>query len=638
MRAERVESAYRSAVRFDDRYIEELKARLRPSDVIGRTVKLKRQGREFVGLSPFSKEKSPSFFVNDDKGFFHDFSSGKHGDVISFLQETERLSFVEAVQRLAGEAGMALPAEDPQAAEREQRRQGLTDWMDLAQKWFAANLRRSVGRSTREYLARRGLPEDQWERFGLGYAPNDREGLKSALVQRGARPGDLVEAGLLIAPEGGGQPYDRFRDRLMFPILDGRGRVVSFGGRAMNPDDRAKYLNGPESPLFHKGATLYGLPEARRILGAESRSEQAVVVVEGYMDVIACQRAGVPAVAPMGTALTEEQMALMWRVSPEPILCFDGDGAGRRAAFRAVERALPLIRSDRSFRFVSLPDGLDPDDMLRERGAPALREALGMTVAFSRLLFDREREAVGPLDTPEKEAALIARLRKAAAMVADPDLARTYKDYLLGSVYQLTRPSEGERRAAGKVLYRDRRARKALVTMDQTPEAGAGLSTFRRAPRPLTAAVLTGLIDHPQVLQERAELLAGQGLGDPALDRLVGDLVRLTWDIADFGDGLLRARLVALGHDETLKAVDRTARISHAPFLDAAQPAAQARADLTRAIDALLAALALNRALDDLKTEADFDGQAFVTLKAERDAQDRILSSGGLWVADETVH
>jgi DNA primase len=289
-------------VRFDDRYIDELKARLRPSDVIGRTVKLKRQGREFVGLSPFTKEKSPSFFVNDDKGFFHDFSSGKHGDVISFLQETERLSFVEAVQRLAGEAGMALPAEDPKAAEREQKRQGLADWLDLAQKWFAANLRRSAGKATREYLERRGLPEDQWDRFGLGYAPNDREGLKNALVQRGARPGDLVEAGLLIAPEGGGQPYDRFRDRLIFPILDSRGRVVSFGGRAMNPDDRAKYLNGPESPLFHKGATLYGLPEARRILGAESKSDQTIVVVEGYMDVIACQRAGVPAVAPMGTA------------------------------------------------------------------------------------------------------------------------------------------------------------------------------------------------------------------------------------------------------------------------------------------------------------------------------------------------
>ena len=226
-------------MRFDDRFIDELKSRLRPSDVIGRTVKLKRQGREFAGLSPFTKEKSPSFFVNDEKGFFHDFSSGKHGDIISFLQETERLSFVEAVERLAAEAGMALPAPDPQAAEREQKRQGLADWMDLAQKWFAANLRRSVGKAAREMLDRRGLPEDQWDRFGLGYAPNDREGLKNALIQRGAKPSELVDAGLLIAPEGGGSPYDRFRDRLMFPIHDARGRIVSFGGRALNPDDRA---------------------------------------------------------------------------------------------------------------------------------------------------------------------------------------------------------------------------------------------------------------------------------------------------------------------------------------------------------------------------------------------------------------
>ena len=397
-------------MRFDERFLEELKARLRPSDVIGRTVKLKRQGREFVGLSPFTKEKSPSFFVNDDKGFFHDFSSGKHGDIISFLQETERLSFVEAVQRLAGEAGMALPAEDPQAAEREQKRQGLSDWMDLAQKWFAANLRRSPGKAAREYLERRGLPEDQWERFGLGYAPNDREGLKNALVQRGAKPGELVEAGLLIAPEGGGSPYDRFRDRLMFPILDARGRIVSFGGRAMNPDDRAKYLNGPESPLFHKGSTLYGLPEARRILGAESRDSQAVVVVEGYMDVIACQRAGVPAVAPMGTALTEEQMERLWRVSSEPVLCFDGDAAGRRAAYRAIDRALPQLKPGRSFRFALLEGGADPDDILRERGAPALRQALAATRPFAEVLFQKEAEAE-PLDTPERRGGLKGRLR-----------------------------------------------------------------------------------------------------------------------------------------------------------------------------------------------------------------------------------
>lgn len=625
-------------MRFDERYIEELKARLRPSDIIGRTVKLKRQGREYVGLSPFSKEKSPSFFVNDDKGFFHDFSSGKHGDVISFLQETERLSFVEAVQRLAGEAGMALPAEDPQQAEREERRKGLSDWMDLAQKWYAANLRRSPGKAAREYLERRGLPEDQWERFGLGYAPNDREGLKQALIQRGARPGDLVEAGLLISPEGGGQPYDRFRDRLMFPILDGRGRLVSFGGRAMNPDDRAKYLNGPESPLFHKGATLYGMPEARRILGADSRGEQGIVVVEGYMDVIACQRAGLPAVAPMGTALTEEQMALLWRVSPEPVLCFDGDAAGRRAAFRAVERALPLLKPERSFRFVSLSGGMDPDDMLREKGAPALREAMATTVPFARTLFDREREAVGPLDTPEKEAGLVARLRKAAGTIADPDLARTYKDYLVGAFYQMTRPSQAEKQQANRTLYRDRRARKAETVMDMTPEARAAAVSLSQAPRPLVAAIVEGLIAHPEVVQERAELLANQGLGDAGLDRLVDDLVRMTFETDALGEGLLRSRLMAMGHDETLKRVGRMATVAHAPFLDAARSREQARGDLILAIEVLLQALALSRALDELKRGDDYDAGAFTSLKSQRDVLERQLTSGDFWATASGPH
>lgn len=625
-------------MRFDERYIDELKSRLRPSDVIGRTVKLKRQGREWAGLSPFTKEKSPSFFVNDDKGFFHDFSSGKHGDIISFLQETERLSFVEAVTRLAGEAGMALPAEDPQAREREQRRQGLADWMDLAQKWFAANLRRSPGRAAREYLARRGLPEDQWERFGLGYAPPDREGLKNALIQRGARPGDLVEAGLLIAPEGGGSPYDRFRDRLIFPILDARGRVVSFGGRAMNPDDRAKYLNGPESPLFHKGATLYGLPEARRILGAESRSDAALIVVEGYMDVIACQRAGLPAVAPMGTALTEEQMALVWRVSAEPILCFDGDGAGRRAAFRAIERALPLLKPERTFRFVSLSGGMDPDDLLREKGAPALREAMAATTSFVRLLFEREVEAVGALDTPEKEAGLLARLRKCAALIGDPDLSRTYKDYLVGAFYQKVRPSEVERRQANRVIYRDRKARKAVAVMDVTPEARAAAASLSQAPKPLVAAIVDGLIAHPSIVQERAELLISQGLGDPALDRLMNDLVAMTYDADAFGEGLLRARLTAMGYEETLRRVDRTAAVAHAPFLAAEMPAEEARQALTRAIDILLDALALSRALDEMKRDADFDAAAFNALKVQRDALARLLTSGDLWAEPATVH
>lgn len=616
-------------MRFDERYIEELKSRLRPSDIIGRTVKLKRQGREWVGLSPFTKEKSPSFFVNDDKGFFHDFSSGKHGDVISFLQETERLSFVEAVSRLAGEAGMALPAEDPQAAEREQKRQGLADWLDLAQKWFAANLRRSAGAATRDYLARRGLPEDQWERFGLGYAPNDREGLKTALVQRGARPGDLVEAGLLIAPEGGGAPYDRFRDRLMFPILDARGRIVSFGGRAMNPDDRAKYLNGPESPLFHKGATLYGLPEARRILGAASNSDQALIVVEGYMDVIACQRAGLPAVAPMGTALTEEQMAVLWRVSSEPVLCFDGDAAGLRAAYRAVERALPLLKPGRSFRFALLSGGKDPDDILREAGAPALRQAVGETRPFAEVLFQRE-QAAEPLDTPERRAGFKARLRQAAQAIQDRDLAEQYRAELFDRFDALfpararapAQPGRGGGRAGGRFG--------PPPLLGQTPEGAEAMAALSRALEPMAAAIAHGALDDPERMDAHLEAVATHGLGDPQLEALAQAMVASRFAGQSLDSSGLRRHLANLGHGVLLREVEKAAAKSGAPFLAADKPLAEARTLWSQAFDALTRVAALESALEAVKAAPGQD-DTFRRLKAERDALRRAIKTGDIW-------
>lgn len=619
-------------MRFDDRFIEELKARLRPSDIIGRTVKLKRQGREYVGLSPFSKEKSPSFFVNDDKGFFHDFSSGKHGDVISFLQETERLSFVEAVQRLAGEAGMQLPAEDPQAAEREARKQGLTDWMDLAQKWFAANLRRSAGKAAREYLEKRGLPEDQWERFGLGYAPNDREGLKAALVQRGARPGDLVEAGMLIAPEGGGQPYDRFRDRLMFPILDARGRIVSFGGRAMNPDDRAKYLNGPESPLFHKGATLYGLPEARRILGAESRGEQGIIVVEGYMDVIACQRAGLPAVAPMGTALTEEQMERLWRVSSEPVLCFDGDAAGLRAAYRSIERALPLLKSGRSFRFALLDGGQDPDDILRDKGAPALRQALAETRPFVEVLFRREAEAE-PLDTPERKAGLKGRLRQAAGAIQDKDLAEQYRRDLFDRFdalfprQQMQRPAQSGR---GQVGPGGRWRPGPPPLQGQTVEGAQAMQALSRSIEPVAAALAHGAVDDPERMDDRLEDIARHGFGDRALDGLAQELVRLRFSGQSLDTAALRRHLAQSGHDALMREVEKAAAKSGAPFLAADKPLGEARTRWLQAFDALTRVAALEDALSSARGVPGQD-DAFRRLKAERDVLSRAIKAGTIW-------
>ncbi len=618
-------------MRFDDRFLEELKARLRPSDVIGRSVKLKRQGREWVGLSPFTKEKSPSFFVNDDKGFFHDFSSGKHGDVISFLQETERLSFPEAVERLAAEAGMQMPAEDPRAAEREQRRQGLADWMDLAQKWFAANLRRSTGKATRDYLDRRGLPEDQWDRFGLGYAPNDREGLKQALVQRGARPGDLVEAGLLIAPEGGGQPYDRFRDRLMFPILDARGRIVSFGGRAMNPDDRAKYLNGPESPLFHKGATLYGLPEARRILGAESQSTQAVIVVEGYMDVIACQRAGLPAVAPMGTALTEEQMALLWRVSAEPVLCFDGDGAGQRAAYRAIERALPLLKPGKSFRFALLEGGQDPDDILRDKGAPALRQAMAETRPFVEMLFRREGQ-VEPLDTPERRAGLKGRLRQAAAAIQDKDLAEQYRRDLFDRFDALF-PARAPQRPQQTTGPGGRWRSGPPAKLGQTVEGASAMHALTRSIEPVAAALAHGAIEDPERMDDHLEAIASHGFGDPALDGLAQELVRLRIGPQTLDSAALRRHLALSGHDALVREVEKAAAKSGAPFLAANAPLAEARVRWSQGFDALTRVAGLDAALASAKSEADqaFDASAFSRLKAERDALRRAIKTGTIW-------
>lgn len=622
-------------MRFDDRFLEELKARLRPSDVIGRSVKLKRQGREFVGLSPFTKEKSPSFFVNDDKGFFHDFSSGKHGDIITFLQETERLSFPEAVERLAAEAGMQMPAEDPQAAEREQKRQGLTDWMDLAQKWFAANLRRSAGKAAREVLEKRGLPEDQWERFGLGFAPETRGGLKDALVQRGARPAELVEAGLLIAPEGGGQPYDRFRDRLMFPILDARGRIVSFGGRAMNPDDRAKYLNGPESPLFHKGSTLYGLPEARRILGAESKSDRAIVVVEGYMDVIACQRAGIPAVAPMGTALTEEQMALLWRVSSEPVLCFDGDGAGQRAAYRVIERALPLLKAGRSFRFALLEGGQDPDDILRDKGAPALRQALDDTRPFAEILFKREAE-VEVLDTPERRAGLKGRLRDAAGAIQDRDLAEQYRRELFDRFDALF-PARSQRPASRGQTVGGRWKPGPPPMLGQTAEGAQAMHSLSRSIEPVAAALAHGAIDDPERMDDYLEAIAAHGFGEPALDGLAQELVRLRFADQENGQSLdsaaVRRHLALSGHDALVREVEKAAAKSGAPFLAANAPLAEARTRWSQAFDALTRVAALEDALVSARAVPGQD-EAFRRLKAERDALRRAIKAGTIWEDD----
>jgi DNA primase len=620
-------------VRFDDRFLDEIKSRLRLSDVIGRSVKLRRQGREYVGLSPFSKEKTPSFYVNDDKGFFHDFSSGKHGDLISFLQETERLSFVEAVERLASEAGVALPAVDPRAVEQDKVRQTLSDWLELATKWFEAELRRPVGAEARAYLIKRGLPESEWARFRLGYSPQGRTALKDYLVTKGASPGELVETGLLIAPEDGGAPYDRFRERIIFPIADSRGRVVSIGGRAMNPDARAKYMNGPETELFHKGRILYGMAEARKLMAA-GETDAALVVVEGYMDVIACQRAGVAAVAAMGTALTEEQMEALWRLHPEPTLCFDGDKAGQRAAFRAIDRALPLLKSNRSFRFAIVSGGKDPDDVLREQGAGALKSQLAETQPFIEVLFGRERD-LEPLDTPERKAGLKARLRTAASAIQDPDLSSAYRDDLLRRLDALfgRAPATARRQTQRGTWRRDPR-RPEYEDAPMTAAGRAGSASLRRKLESWPAALARYALADPACLDPFLETLEADGFGDPALDELAKEIIRLRLDADVLDSSALARHLASGGYGALLGEIDKAASESQAPFLKSDLQPAIARSQWSNAFEKLSRSAALDRAISAAKSDlAGRDGMiAIERLKAERDALKRLIGLGTDWV------
>ena len=410
-------------MRFTPQFLEELKARLPVSEVVGRRVKLKKAGREWKGLSPFQQEKTPSFTVNDQKQFYHDFSTGKHGNIFDFLMETEGVTFPEAVERLASMAGLPLPAVTPDAARHEARRKTLHDVMELAAKFFADTLASRHGARARGYLADRAILPNTQLQFRLGYAPPDRFALKEYLGGQGVPVEDMIETGLLIGGDDIPVPYDRFRDRVMFPIADARARVIAFGGRALEKDVPAKYLNSPETPLFHKGDNLYNLATARQA----AHDGSPLVVVEGYVDVIAMVGVGYGAsVAPLGTALTENQLMLLWKMADEPILCFDGDRAGQKAAWRAAELALPHLAPGKSLRFALLPEGQDPDDLARSGGRAAIEEVMSASRGLVDVVWAREIEG-GDFSTPERRAALEKRIGDIANAIRDEVVRRYYR-------------------------------------------------------------------------------------------------------------------------------------------------------------------------------------------------------------------
>ena len=535
-------------MRFPPSFLDELRARLPVSEVVGRRVKLKKAGREWKGLSPFNQERTPSFFANDQKGMWFDFSSGRNGNIFDFVMATDGVSFPEAVERLAGMAGLPLPVVSKEAEAREERRRTLYEVLDLAAKFFASTLAARAGARARGYLADRGLDSATQLQFRLGYAPSERFALKEHLGAQKVPVEDMVEAGLLVAGDDIPLPFDRFRDRVMFPITDLRDRVVGFGGRALDADAPAKYLNSPETPLFHKGAMLYNGASARTAAHQGAR----VIAVEGYVDVIAMVRAGFAAtVAPLGTALTEEQLALVWRMADEPILCFDGDGAGRRAAYRAVDLALPLLRPGKSLKFAILPEGQDPDDLVRSGGTDAVEEVLGVARPLADMLWLRETET-GGFETPERRAALEARLGAVVSGIGDESVRRYYRQDFETRLRGLFSPGEGERsdrpgpgrrgarlRAGGSRWAPKLSPREALRPLSPRLGNSPMLRGLRSGLPAREALIILTLVNHPWLMETHAEELSELEFRHPDADRLRGAIL----DAA--GHGALDAETLA---------------------------------------------------------------------------------------------
>ena len=399
-------------------FLDELRSRTALSALIGRTVKVTKAGREHKACCPFHNEKTPSFTINDEKGFYHCFGCGAHGDAIRWMTDQRGLPFMDAVKELAAGAGMDVPAADPRAAARAERANSLHNVMTAAADWFTEQLGSIAGEDARRYLTGRGLKTGTVKAFGIGYAPDSRGKLRSAL----ARFGDpaLIEAGLLISVDDK-EPYDRFRGRLMIPIRDPRGRVIAFGGRILG-EGEPKYLNSPDTPLFDKGRTLYNLDRA----AASAHKANEILVVEGYMDVISLAQAGYEGVvAPLGTALTEDQIARLWRVSDCPTICFDGDAAGQKAAARAIGRALPFLEPGKSLKFITLPHKLDPDDVVRQQGKVVFDRLIGEALPLDQFLWNVE-QFVEPLATPEARAGFGRRLRDHARTIRDEDVRTQY--------------------------------------------------------------------------------------------------------------------------------------------------------------------------------------------------------------------
>ena len=570
-------------------WLDELRARITLSSVIMRTTKLQRAGREWKACCPFHDEKTPSFYVNDQKGFYHCFGCQAHGDVIRWMTDQRGLPFMDAVKELAEEAGLEVPRPDPREAQRAERRATLVDVTTAAHNWFVESLHGDAGAKARDYLRSRGFSRRIVGEFGFGFAPDSKVALRGALGEFDEAM--LVEAGLLISVDEKA-PYDRFRDRLMLPIQDARGRVIAFGGRILESRDGvAKYLNSPDTPLFDKGRTLYNLHRA----GPASRQSDRIVVVEGYMDVIALANAGIAdAVAPLGTALTETQIEMLWRLVDAPVLCFDGDNAGQRAAMRAISRALPMLRAGKSLSIVRLPTGLDPDDLIKQHGAPAMEKLLSQPVSLLQTLWEFERDAA-PLNTPEDKAGLKARILAHVDSIEHPDIKALYRRELLEKFSAFAFPPRPQREWRPGVGGRSHIKPPATVSGDAVAKLSKALSGGARDA--LTLATVHGLLRHTSEIARHSEALGRLARLDEKTSPMVESLFEVS-ETLDSHDN------VAISVAQGLPAPPEPNRYA---FLREGTDPVDAREELAEAVSLLVERPALEAAIKAATARFDED-------------------------------
>ncbi len=549
-------------MRFSDSFLDEIRQRLPIHEVVGEHViwdKRKSQpGRgDYWACCPFHGEKTPSFHADDRKGIYHCFGCQKTGDHFRFLTESAGMSFPEAVEKLAGMAGVPMPARDEREEARDEARRSLYDVMDVAAKYFEAALAHNIGARARGYLFERGVSAQAQTRFRIGFAPDSRNGLKEHLASNGVSAQEMVDTGLVASRDDDPLTYDRFRNRVMFPISDFRGRIIAFGGRALTPDVPAKYLNSPETELFKKRHVLYNGMDARKA----ARDGKPVVVVEGYLDVVAAVMAGFEGtVAPLGTALTEEHVQLLWRMNDTPILCFDGDSAGLRAAERAAGLILPLLQPGKTVRIATLPEGLDPDDLIKAQGRNAFADVLDRARSLSDVVWSLETGGMVP-ETPEARAALEARLREKAGSIGDQSVRRHYMqafDEKLQAFFQPVRPASsryddrrnGPRRGGygqGQYGQRPPLGTPRLVVSDTLRNSRLLKPGKAADASPREGVILVSLINHPALAEPRLEALADLEFSSPSGRKLFATMLELIMADHDISGAELKAALGARG-------------------------------------------------------------------------------------------